>query len=83
IPSFSRTFCGSCNRLRISATGDVITCLYAKASANLRDIMRADDVEENIKLEILKAVGSRAKTGFEAQEKYKDVFSNSMTSIGG
>lgn len=83
IPSFSRTFCGSCNRLRISATGDVITCLYAKSSANLRDIMRADDVEENIKKEILKAVGSRAKTGFEAQEKYKDVFSNSMTSIGG
>ncbi|SIQ81059.1 GTP 3',8-cyclase MoaA [Maribacter ulvicola] len=83
IPSFSRTFCGSCNRLRISATGDVITCLYAKASANLREIMRADDMEENIKKEILKAVGSRAKTGFEAQEKYKDVFSNSMTSIGG
>ncbi|TVZ17388.1 GTP 3',8-cyclase MoaA [Maribacter sp. MAR_2009_72] len=83
IPSFSRTFCGSCNRLRISATGDVITCLYAKASANLRDIMRADDVEANIKSAILQAVGSRAKTGFEAQEKYKDVFSNSMTSIGG
>ncbi|MFT6796123.1 MAG: hypothetical protein ACJART_001261, partial [Maribacter sp.] len=37
----------------------------------------------NIKKEILKAVGSRAKTGFEAQEKYADVFSNSMTSIGG
>ena len=83
IPSFSRTFCGSCNRLRISATGDVITCLYAKASMNLRDIMRGDDVTENIKEQILKAVGSRAKTGFEAQEKYKDVFSNSMTSIGG
>jgi cyclic pyranopterin phosphate synthase len=83
IPSFSRTFCGSCNRLRISATGDVITCLYAKASANLRDIMRAANSEENIKKEILKAVGNRAKTGFEAQEKYKNVFSNSMTSIGG
>lgn len=83
IPSFSRTFCGSCNRLRISATGDVITCLYAKASANLRDIMRGADSEENIKKEILKAVGNRAKTGFEAQEKYKNVFSNSMTSIGG
>lgn len=83
IPSFSRTFCGSCNRLRISATGDVITCLYAKASANLRDIMRGEDSENGIKTEILKAVGSRAKTGFEAQEKYKNVFSNSMTSIGG
>ena len=83
IPSFSRTFCGSCNRLRISATGDVITCLYAKASANLREILRGANSEERIKDEILKAVGSRAKTGFEAQEKYKDVFSNSMTSIGG
>ncbi len=83
IPSFSRTFCGSCNRLRISATGDVITCLYAKASMNLRDILRQPNSEENIKKEILKAVGSRSKTGFEAQEKYADVFSNSMTSIGG
>jgi cyclic pyranopterin phosphate synthase len=83
IPSFSRTFCGSCNRLRISATGDVITCLYAQASTNLRDILRQPNSEENIKKEILKAIGSRSKTGFEAQEKYADVFSNSMTSIGG
>ena len=83
IPSFSRTFCGSCNRLRISATGDVITCLYAKPSANLRDILRSKNAKENIESEILKAVGSRAKTGFEAQEKYEGVFGNSMTSIGG
>lgn len=83
IPSFSRTFCGSCNRLRISATGDVITCLYAKASANLRTILRQPNSEAQVKAEILKAIGSRAKTGFEAQEKYADVFSNSMTSIGG
>lgn len=83
IPSFSRTFCGTCNRLRISATGDVITCLYAQASTNLRDILRRPNSEEHIKKEILKAIGSRAKTGFEAQEKYADVFSNSMTSIGG
>ncbi len=83
IPSFTRTFCGSCNRLRISATGDVITCLYAKASNNLITAMRSDNSEEKVKENILKAVGNRAKTGFEAQEKYKGVFSNSMTSIGG
>ncbi len=83
IPSFSRTFCGTCNRLRVSATGDVITCLYAKPSANLRDIMRSENAKSNVEEQILIAVGSRAKTGFEAQEKYRDVFSNSMTSIGG
>ncbi len=83
IPSFSRTFCGTCNRLRISATGDVITCLYAQPSMNLRAILRGKDSEEKIKESILKAIGSRSKTGFEAQQKYKGVFSNSMTSIGG
>jgi cyclic pyranopterin phosphate synthase len=83
IPSFSRTFCGSCNRLRISATGDVISCLYAKSSMNLRRILRSGNSEEKVKEQLLKAVGSRSKTGHEAQEKYKDVFSNSMTSIGG
>tara|TARA_R110000868_G_scaffold138079_1_gene351854 strand:+ start:512 stop:1411 length:900 start_codon:yes stop_codon:yes gene_type:complete len=83
IPSFSRTFCGSCNRLRISATGDIITCLYAKASSNLLTALRETDTDEKVKEYIKKAIGSRVKTGFEAQEKYKDVFSNSMTSIGG
>ncbi|CAM4223336.1 GTP 3',8-cyclase MoaA [Zobellia roscoffensis] len=83
IPSFSRTFCGSCNRLRVSATGDVITCLYAQPSMNIRDIFRSEGSEEKIKESILKAIGSRSKTGFEAQEKYKGVFANSMTSIGG
>ncbi|MGB6153981.1 MAG: GTP 3',8-cyclase MoaA [Pricia sp.] len=83
IPSFSRTFCGSCNRLRISAVGDVITCLYAKPSMNIRDILRSENSEEKVKEQILKAIGSRSKTGHEAQEKYKGVFDNSMTSIGG
>ena len=83
IPSFTRNFCGSCNRLRITATGDVITCLYASTDRNIRDILRAENSEENIKNEILKAVGSRAKDGFEAEARNKNYYENSMTSIGG
>lgn len=83
IPSFSRTFCGSCNRLRISASGDVITCLYGRPVLNLRDLLRAPNSTSGIKTAILKAVGSRAKTGFEAQNQYKSIFETSMTSIGG
>ncbi|MEM9142382.1 MAG: GTP 3',8-cyclase MoaA [Bacteroidota bacterium] len=83
IPSFTRTFCGSCNRLRISATGDVITCLYGKPKMNLRDILRGENSEERVKAYIEKAVGSRHKTGFEAQKEHSGVFGNSMTSIGG
>ncbi|MFC4220246.1 GTP 3',8-cyclase MoaA [Flagellimonas marina] len=84
IPSFSRTFCGSCNRLRITATGDVITCLYGKPVSNLRDLVRGESDTEKIKETILTAIGNRAKTGFEAQEKHaQTIFDNSMTSIGG
>ena len=83
IPSFSRTFCGSCNRLRITATGDVVTCLYGKPKANLRDIVRGADSRREVKAAIIKAVGSRAKTGFDAQREHTSVFKSSMTSIGG
>ncbi|MGX1930254.1 GTP 3',8-cyclase MoaA [Flagellimonas sp. 2504JD4-2] len=84
IPSFSRTFCGSCNRLRVTATGDVITCLYGKPKINLRDIVRGENEQQEVQNAILKAIGSRAKTGFEAQEEHANtVFENSMTSIGG
>lgn len=84
IPSFSRTFCGSCNRLRITAKGDVITCLYGKPKANIRDLVRNENSQMNIREAITKVIGSRAKTGFEAQSEHeRSVFESSMTSIGG
>ncbi|MEM8506661.1 MAG: GTP 3',8-cyclase MoaA [Bacteroidota bacterium] len=83
IPSFSRTFCGSCNRLRITATGDVVTCLYGKPKTNLREIIREEDAVGNVKDAIIAAIGSRARTGFDAQQEHAAVFQNSMTSIGG
>jgi molybdenum cofactor biosynthesis protein A len=83
IPSFSRTFCGTCNRLRITATGDVITCLYGKPKLNLRELIRRGAPIEHITAALEDVIGKRAKTGFEAQNEYSDVFANSMTSIGG
>ncbi|NKI32303.1 GTP 3',8-cyclase MoaA [Croceivirga thetidis] len=84
IPSFSRTFCGSCNRLRVTAKGDVITCLYGKPKTNLREIIRGNDSFDKIKMEVERVIGERAKTGFEAQKEHENkVFESSMTSIGG
>lgn len=83
IPSFSRTFCGSCNRLRITATGDVITCLYGKPVTNLRNLLRSGLDESYVQEELISAVRSRARDGFEAQERFGSIFGSSMTSIGG
>jgi cyclic pyranopterin phosphate synthase len=83
IPSFSRTFCGSCNRLRITATGDVITCLYGKPKMNLRALLRHNYLESDLLAAIEHTIGNRAKTGFDAQREHEGVFQSSMTSIGG
>ena len=83
IPSFSRTFCGSCNRLRVTATGDLITCLYGKPVANLRSPLRFAEDDRIVEEILVNAVGSRAKDGFEAQEQFGPIFGSSMTSIGG
>jgi cyclic pyranopterin phosphate synthase len=59
ISSISEHFCGSCNRLRISSTGDLRLCLFSEGNStvNLRNLIRnncsEDEIMENIKSEIL------------------------------
>jgi len=85
IPAYSRTFCGTCNRLRLTAVGDVKTCLYDNGVFNIKDLLRKGLDNEAIKNSILKAIGNRAKDGFEAENarKIKNPISESMSTIGG
>ncbi|TMQ84431.1 GTP 3',8-cyclase MoaA [Actinomadura soli] len=47
IGSVSRPFCGACDRVRLTADGQVRNCLFATEESNLRDALRAgaDDAE--------------------------------------
>ena len=47
IASVSRPFCGDCNRARLSADGQLYTCLFATAGHDLRALLRggADDAQ--------------------------------------
>ena len=84
IAAYTRTFCGSCNRIRVTPQGDLRTCLYEKGAVSLRDIIRnyEDDIE--LKNALQRAVGSRAKDGFEAEKKrIEHPVSESMATIGG
>ncbi|KAL3934971.1 MAG: hypothetical protein SGARI_003160 [Bacillariaceae sp.] len=40
ITSMSEHFCGTCNRLRITADGQLKVCLFGKTEVSLRDLMR-------------------------------------------
>ena len=43
ITPMSHTYCGSCNRVRLTADGRLRTCLYGDHEVNLRDALRAGD----------------------------------------
>ncbi|MBT0587641.1 GTP 3',8-cyclase MoaA [Alteromonas oceanisediminis] len=45
IMPYSKDFCASCNRLRLSATGKLHLCLFAEQGLDLRDTIRAGDVD--------------------------------------
>ncbi len=43
IAPYSRDFCASCNRLRVTARGDLRLCLFGDSSHSLRDLLQNDD----------------------------------------
>ncbi len=84
IAAYSRLFCGTCNRIRITPQGMMKTCLYDDGVFNVRDIMRNGATDQEVLLAIQSAIGSRAKDGFEAEQNRNNRFvSESMATIGG
>jgi molybdenum cofactor biosynthesis enzyme MoaA len=85
IAAFSRTFCGTCNRIRVTAQGTLKTCLYDEGVLNIRNLMRNGRSNEEIKTELLKVFSERPKDGFEAEAKRLagSPVKESMSTIGG
>ena len=83
IAAYSRTFCGTCNRIRITPQGMLKTCLYDGGALNLKELMRAGQNDAALRDALLKAFASRAKDGFEAENRNSVRAFESMSSIGG
>jgi cyclic pyranopterin phosphate synthase len=48
IGSVTRPFCGACDRVRLTADGQIRNCLFAQEESNLRDPMRAGADDEEL-----------------------------------
>jgi cyclic pyranopterin phosphate synthase len=55
ISPVSGSFCGDCNRIRMTATGDLIGCLFGRIKINLRQLVR-DDHDQNEIILLLKSI---------------------------
>ncbi|ELW66081.1 Molybdenum cofactor biosynthesis protein 1 [Tupaia chinensis] len=61
ITSMSEHFCGTCNRLRITADGNLKVCLFGNSEVSLRDYLRAGASEEELLRIIGAAVGRKKR----------------------
>jgi len=60
IASVTQAFCRDCNRARLTAEGDLYTCLFAVKGHNLKSMLRSGATDEDISAEISRIWGRRA-----------------------
>jgi cyclic pyranopterin phosphate synthase len=81
ISAVSEKFCESCNRLRITAKGDLILCLGQENKVGLMSLMRDGKSDDEIKEVIINALQLKPKRhNFEDLE---NIDSRQMVEIGG
>ena len=64
IAPYSKDFCKSCNRLRITAKGDLRLCLFGNTGINIRHLMQTDSQIEELKDLILKQLNFKKESHY-------------------
>lgn len=80
IPAFSRNFCSSCSRLRITADARAVSCLYHQESIDLNPAISGAFNAEEFRNKMVEAVGTKPKDGLHSG---RNNAVTSMSKIGG
>jgi cyclic pyranopterin phosphate synthase len=84
ITPLSHNFCESCNRVRITCTGRLYTCLGREDGADLRAAMRDDPSGEALRAAILGAIAAKPKGhDFDAARLASPASPRTMSHTGG
>ncbi|MEK6790721.1 MAG: GTP 3',8-cyclase MoaA [Deltaproteobacteria bacterium] len=82
ISPVSDHFCGSCNRLRLTADGKLRTCLFSDDEIDLREALRNGSSDKAIEAILFKAVAAKPQ-GHKINENMFKKCSRTMSLIGG
>lgn len=82
ITSMTQNFCAGCNRLRITADGNLKVCLFGNAEVSLRDEMRAGASDEAL-LRVIEAAVQRKKARHAGMYEIASAANRPMILIGG
>lgn len=83
ITSMSEHFCGSCNRLRLTADGHLKVCLFGNSELSLIDKLRDESVTEIELIDLIGAAVGRKKARHAGMFNLKNMKNRPMILIGG
>ena len=58
IAAYTRSFCGTCNRIRITPLGELKTCLYDDGVMNIKNLVREGLDDNELKAALIKCIRS-------------------------
>lgn len=82
VTSMTETFCGDCDRVRLTADGAVKPCLFSPAEVSLRDELRSGAGDEEL-TEMIRAAMTKKPKEHRPMIQLATIQSRSMTQIGG
>ena len=82
IAAYTRSFCGTCNRIRVTPQGGLKTCLYGGDVVNVKDLIRSGVADDVLMQHVQAAIKQKAADGHEAEKK-RIIITESMATIGG
>lgn len=59
---YSKDFCATCNRLRVSATANLHKCLFAEEGQNFRHLLQTDQQKEELKVWLQQQLTDKKET---------------------
>ena len=74
ITSVTKPFCGTCTRIRLSAVGEVYTCLFSGAGHDVRSLLRSGATDEAIE-------GAIASIWTSREDRYSEIRSAATASL--
>ncbi len=78
----SEPFCAQCDRIRLTADGQLRTCLFATEETDLRAVLRSDATDETLAEVIRQAVWHKELKHYIGDKRFKRA-NRSMSMIGG
>ncbi len=82
IASVTRPFCQTCNRIRLTAEGEIRTCLFSTVEHNIKTLLRGGSTDDEIKKWLADVVRTKTPGHLIGQKEFVQP-DRTMSAIGG